>query len=173
MRGIAFKDMDPADAKWLNLELQQVLLPRVSPDAQPIEIEVHRGSIPDSASRGRSSSGEAVHFAGTEEVLPDGAVAVDIQWPDVEELWSYDAHPEYGIRPASHASLVLVQAWNGVEGIDIEVADDDQDQQARALPEVLPTSASGVTPSTSMVGEGVNVEPAATGAARGGWREQW
>ncbi|CAI5986101.1 unnamed protein product [Closterium sp. NIES-65] len=108
--------MDPADAKWLHPLLQQVLQSRGNGSAEPVITEVQGVSLPDRMAQPRS--GGAVGDGGVENAdgLHDETATVEVQWPDVAELWSYDAHPVYGIRPSSYASLVLIQAWDGFEG---------------------------------------------------------
>ncbi|CAI5471842.1 unnamed protein product [Closterium sp. Yama58-4] len=111
-RGLEFKDMDPADAKWLHLELQQVLQTEVGQPTVRASTEVVEEAEPGvTVGHGPRDGSEGPNGDG----LNGGVGAVEVQWPDVDEMWGWDAHPEHGIRPSSHASMVLVQAWRGLE----------------------------------------------------------
>ncbi|GJP53232.1 hypothetical protein CLOM_g12410 [Closterium sp. NIES-68] len=116
-----------SDAKYLHLELQQVV--RLERGVRTAN-NTGRGEVPreqgagavggDAPEESESDRNGGMAEGGTER-MPDAMV----RWSDVEELWDGDVHPVRGIRPHSHASMLLVQAWNGIgEGRHFMMEDD-------------------------------------------------
>ncbi|CAI5461480.1 unnamed protein product [Closterium sp. Yama58-4] len=80
-----------------------------------VEVPVNYGEVPgasDADARERDEGAErpAVDVPTREEWN------VDVQWEDMEELWSYDVHPTQGARPASLASTLIMLAHAGANG---------------------------------------------------------
>ncbi|CAI5458285.1 unnamed protein product [Closterium sp. Yama58-4] len=108
-----YKKMTPEEAKWKFPELIKVV--RMGGECSTVEVPVNYGEVP-----GASDADAREQDEGAERPAVDVPTRkewnVDVQWEDVEELWSYDVHPTQGAQPASLASTLIMLAHAGANG---------------------------------------------------------
>ncbi|CAI6011146.1 unnamed protein product [Closterium sp. NIES-65] len=77
-----------------------------------VEVPVNYGKVPGASDADVRERDEQAERAAVDVPTPEEG-NVDVQWEDVEELWSYDVHPTHGARPTSLASTLIMLAHAG------------------------------------------------------------
>ncbi|CAI5999501.1 unnamed protein product [Closterium sp. NIES-65] len=99
MGTIVYRKMTLKEAKWKFPELRKVV--RMGGGCSPVEVPVTYGEVPGASDADVRERDEGAERATVDRPTPE-EWNVDVQWEDVEELWSYDVHPTLEERGASY-----------------------------------------------------------------------
>ncbi|CAI5977728.1 unnamed protein product, partial [Closterium sp. NIES-64] len=113
MGTIVYRKMTLEEAKWKFPELRKVV--RMGGECSPVEVPVTYGEVPGASDADVRERDEGAERATVDRPTPE-EWNVDVQWEDVEELWSYDVHPTQGARPTSLASTLIMLVHAGANG---------------------------------------------------------
>ncbi|CAI6007887.1 unnamed protein product [Closterium sp. NIES-65] len=128
MGTIVYRKMTLEEAKWKFPELRKVV--RMGGECSPVEVPVTYGEVPGASDADVRERDEGAERATVDRPTPE-EWNVDVQWEDVEELWSYDVHPTLGYHcERDKAELPSDQVDDVADAVnkDAEEWSDDSDE---------------------------------------------